>query len=69
MEQISIRSKYIYTKPIFGSLSFSNVMIDGKNVFDQPIIMILKHENIRKIATGQGDDYINWLFVRLHVFL
>ena len=32
-------------------------MIDGKNVFDQPIIMILKHENIRKIATGQGDDY------------
>ena len=30
-----------------------NVMIDGKNFFDQPII----YENIRKIATGQGDDY------------
>ena len=24
----------------------------------------IKHDNIRKIATGQGDDY-NWLFVRL----
>ena len=35
-----------------------NVMIDGKNVFDQPINSDLKtYENIRKIATGQGDDY------------
>ena len=33
-------------------------MIDGKNVFDQPINSDLKtYENIRKIATGQGDDY------------
>ena len=35
-----------------------NIMINGENFFDQPI----KHdkvtyENIRKIATGQGDDY------------
>ena len=35
-----------------------NVMIDGKNVFDQPINSELKtYENIRRIATGQGDDY------------
>ena len=35
-----------------------SVMIDGKNVFDQPINSNLKtYENIRKIATGQGDDY------------
>ena len=34
-----------------------NVMIDGKNFFDQPINSMTKHENIRKIATGQGDDY------------
>ena len=34
-------------------------MIDGKNVFDQPINSMIKtYENIRKIATGQGDDYI-----------
>ena len=33
-------------------------MIDGKNVFDLPIISDIKrYENIRKIATGQGDDY------------
>ena len=35
-----------------------NVMIDGKNFFDQPINNMFKtDENIRKIATGQGDDY------------
>ena len=35
-----------------------NVMIDGKNFFDQPINNIIKiYENIRKITTGQGDDY------------
>ena len=35
-----------------------NVMIDGKNIFHQPINNNLKScENIRKIATGQGDDY------------
>ena len=33
-------------------------MIDGKNFFDQPINNTLKkYEDIRKIATGQGDDY------------
>ena len=38
--------------------STKDVMIDGKNVFDQPIKNNLKtYENIRKIATGQGDDY------------
>ena len=35
-----------------------NVMIDGKNVFDQPIKdNKVTYENIRKITTGQGDDY------------
>ena len=35
-----------------------NVMIDGKNFFHQPINSDLKtYENIRKIVTGQGDDY------------
>ena len=34
-------------------------MIDGKNVSDQPINSDLKtYENIRKIATGQGDDHM-----------
>ena len=35
-----------------------NVMIDGKNFFDQPIRNDkVTYENIRKIAIGQGDDY------------
>ena len=33
-------------------------MINGENFFDQPIKNNkVKYENIRKIATGQGDDY------------
>ena len=35
-----------------------NVMIDGRSFFDQPIENDLKiYDNIRKIATDQGDDY------------
>ena len=35
-----------------------NVLIDGRNSFDQPIKSDLKtYDNIRKIATGQDDDY------------
>ena len=35
-----------------------NVMISGKNFFDQPINnMIETYENIRKITIGQGDNY------------
>ena len=34
-------------------------MIDGRNLFDQAIDSMTKtYENIRKIAMGQGDDYI-----------
>ena len=33
-------------------------MIDGKNFFDQPVKNDkVTYENIRKIATGWGDDY------------
>ena len=35
-----------------------NVMIDGKNFFDQPVKNDkVIYENIRKTAIGQGDDY------------
>ena len=34
-----------------------NVMIDGGNYFDQPVKNDkITYENIRKIATCQGDD-------------
>ena len=39
-------------------LKITDVMIDGRNFFDQPIKNGLKtYDNIRKIAAGQGDDY------------
>ena len=35
-----------------------NVMINGENLFDQPVKNNkATYKNIRKIATGQGDDY------------
>ena len=33
------------------------VVVDGRNVFDQPVKNYLKTYNIRKITTGQGVDY------------
>ena len=40
------------------------VLIDGRNFYDQPINdMIKQYDEIRKIATGQGDHHtIGWLF-------
>ena len=35
-----------------------NVLIDGRNFYDQPInSLIRQYDEIRKIATGQGDYY------------
>ena len=43
-----------------------NVVIDGRNFFDQPIRTDMKtYDNIRKIVTGQGDGLHNWIFTRL----
>ena len=35
-----------------------NVRIDGQTFFDQPVKNnLIKYDNIRNIATGQGEDY------------
>ena len=35
-----------------------NVVIDGQNFFDQLVKSnLITYDNIRKVATGQGDDY------------
>lgn len=45
-------------------------MIDGRNVFDQPVKDDIKSfENISKITTGQGDDWLliscyNWSIIQ-----
>ena len=39
-------------------IKYYNIMINGENLFDQPIKNDnVTYENIRKIATGQGNDY------------
>ena len=38
-----------------------NIEIDGRNFYDQPINNKIKqYEEVRKVSTGQGDDY--WIF-------
>ena len=44
-------------------------MIDGQHFFDQPINSMTKaYENIRKIATDQGDDYATGCFLDYSYF-
>ena len=45
-----------------------NVMIDGKNFFDQPVKDLRTYNNIIKIATGQGDDYATGCLLRYPYF-
>ena len=51
-----INSKRYYISNV--EIKDYNVMIDRKNVFDQPVKNgNVTYDNIRKIATGQGNDY------------
>ena len=54
-----IRNSYRkYVVPRVDITSY-NVLIDGKNFFDQPINdSIRKYDEIRKIATRKGDNYV-----------
>ena len=46
-----------------------NVLIDGRNFCDQPINdQIKKYDEIRKIATGKGDDYTTGCLLDYHYF-
>ena len=50
-------------------ISIYNVFIDGINFYDQPIKdQIKKHDDIRKIATGHGDDYTKGLLLDYQYF-
>ena len=46
-----------------------NAIIDGGNFFDQPIKNYFKtYDNIRNIASGQGDDYITGCLLGYNYF-
>ena len=53
---IKITRKYF---PPRGEIKDYNVFIDGRNFCDQPINDLIKqYDEVRKVSTGQGDDYI-----------
>ena len=55
--QVSIDSSKKYFLPRVKIENY-NIEIDGKNFYDQPINDSIKqYDEIRKISTGQGDDY------------
>ena len=46
-----------YFLPRF-KIKYYNIEIDGRNFYDQSINDLIKqYDEIRKISTGQGDDY------------
>ena len=46
-----------------------NVLIDGRNFYDQPVNDFIKqYDEIRKTATGQGDDYTTGCLLDYHYF-
>ena len=55
--QVSVDSYKKYFLPRVKIVNY-NIEIDGRNFYDQPINDSIKqYEEIRKISTGQGDDY------------
>ena len=58
--RLKIRAIEKYTEDIILKIEIKNcnVIIDGKNFFDQPVKIAMRiYNSIRKIAIGQGDDY------------
>ena len=47
-----------------------NVLIDGRNFYDQPINdQIKKYYEVRKVKTGKGDDYTTGSLLDYYYFL
>ena len=56
-DQVSVDSFKKYFLPRVKIENY-NIEIDGRNFYDQPINDSIKqYDEIRKISTGQGDDY------------
>ena len=56
--QISVDSYKKYFLPRI-KINNDNIEIDGRNFYDQPINDSIKqYDEVRKISTGKGDDYI-----------
>ena len=56
-DKVDTQKKEKYFLPR-GEINTYNVLIDGTNFYDQPINDLVKqHDEVRKVSTGQGDDY------------
>ena len=56
-DQVSIDSYKKYFLPRVKIENY-NIEIDGRNFYDQPINDLIKqYDEVRKVSTGQGDDY------------
>ena len=56
-EEAGIKDNKRYFLPR-GEINNYNILIDGRNFYDQPINDLVKHYNeVRKVPTGQDDDY------------
>ena len=56
-EEAGIKGNKKYFLPR-GEIRNYNLLIDGRNFYDQPINDKIKlHDEIRKVSTGYGDDY------------
>ena len=56
-KKVEINSNTKYFLPRVNITNY-NVLIDGINFYNQPINDLIKqYDEIRKTATGQGDDY------------
>ena len=69
-EEAGIKDNKKYFIPRWETKNY-NVLIDGRNFYDQPINDLIKqYDEVRKVSTAQGDDYTTGLykFARLCVF-
>ena len=58
MNVVLIELQLILTEYTFLEIKKYNTNIDGRNFYDQAINdLINQYEEVRKVSTGQGDDY------------
>ena len=56
-QEVGIKNNKKYFLPR-GEIKNYNVLIDGRNFYDQPINDLIKqYDEIRKVSTRYGDDY------------
>ena len=68
-DKVSVDSFKKYFLPRFKIENY-NIETDGRNIYDQPINDSIKqYDEVRKISTGQGDDYttlvVYWILLIL----